>query len=80
MHEVDREVAFEIRGALAPIANGLEILRLSASDDSASENVIDMMQRQMDRLIDLLNTRGSADGCRLASTELPDDVPHQTYS
>lgn len=50
------DVAYEIRGPLAPIANGLEILRLTAND-AASLHVIEMMQRQMDTLVDVLNTR-----------------------
>ena len=48
-------LAHELRNPLAPVRNGLEILRLSSSADKAAELVRDMMERQivnMSRLID----------------------------
>ncbi|MEP6835394.1 MAG: PAS domain S-box protein [Gemmatimonas sp.] len=48
-------LAHELRNPLAPVRNGLEILRLSASGDSRTTEVRDIMERQvvtMTRLID----------------------------
>jgi two-component system CheB/CheR fusion protein len=62
LHEANRRkdeflatLAHELRNPLAPVRNGLEILRLSSNDDAKAIEVRDIMERQivtMTRLID----------------------------
>lgn len=50
------DLVHEIRGPLAPIATGLEILRLEI-DHPELLAVLDMMRRQLDQLVEILNAR-----------------------
>lgn len=50
------DLVHEIRGPLAPIATGLEILRLEI-DEPELLAVLDMMRRQLDQLVEILNAR-----------------------
>ena len=62
LHEADRRkdeflamLAHELRNPLAPIRNGLHILRLSEGDRRASDRVVPMMQRQVDHMVRLVD-------------------------
>jgi PAS domain S-box-containing protein len=48
-------LAHELRNPLAPIRNSLNILRLSARDAAAQEKVVDMMQRQVNHMVRLVD-------------------------
>lgn len=48
-------LAHELRNPLAPLANGLEILRVSSADKERSRLVRDMMQRQLKQLVRLVD-------------------------
>ncbi|MBX5459920.1 MAG: PAS domain S-box protein [Steroidobacteraceae bacterium] len=48
-------LAHELRNPLAPIRNGLQILRLAAGGDAMMERTMDMMDRQMRHLVRLVD-------------------------
>jgi signal transduction histidine kinase len=48
-------LAHELRNPLAPIGNGLKILRLRATSDAVVERTVDMMERQMKHLVRLVD-------------------------
>jgi PAS domain S-box-containing protein len=48
-------LAHELRNPLAPIRNGLQILRLAAGGDPVIERTMDMMDRQMRHLVRLVD-------------------------
>ena len=48
-------LAHELRNPLAPIRNGLQILRLTQGSDPASQHVAEMMERQVDHLVRLVD-------------------------
>ncbi len=62
LHEADRRkdeflaiLAHELRNPLAPIRNSLHILRMSAPDDSTAERVSEMMERQVNHMVRLVD-------------------------
>jgi PAS domain S-box-containing protein len=48
-------LAHELRNPLAPIRNSLHILRLSSPHDSAAERVAEMMERQVNHMVRLVD-------------------------
>jgi len=48
-------LAHELRNPLAPIRNGLQILRLQASVDDLSQRTVNMMDRQVSHLVHLVD-------------------------
>ncbi|HTU26315.1 MAG TPA: ATP-binding protein [Pirellulales bacterium] len=48
-------LAHELRNPLAPIRNSLHILRMTAGDDPTSERVCEMMDRQVNHLVRLVD-------------------------
>jgi len=48
-------LAHELRNPLAPIRNSLQILRLSGSTESATEQVYEMMERQVNQMVRLVD-------------------------
>ena len=48
-------LAHELRNPLAPIANGVKILRLRAASDATSDRTLDMMDRQLKHLVRLVD-------------------------
>jgi signal transduction histidine kinase len=48
-------LAHELRNPLAPIGNGLKILRLRATSDAVVDRTVDMMERQMRHLVRLVD-------------------------
>lgn len=48
-------LAHELRNPLAPIQNGLEVLRLAGSNPETAAKVRDMMQRQLSHLVHLID-------------------------
>lgn len=48
-------LAHELRNPLAPIGNGLKILRLRGATDPVSDRTIEMMERQMKHLVRLVD-------------------------
>jgi PAS domain S-box-containing protein len=48
-------LAHELRNPLAPIRNGLQMLRLTTPRDAAPQRTIEMMDRQLDRLVRLVD-------------------------
>ena len=48
-------LAHELRNPLAPIRNGLEVLRLTGDDPAAFSKVRDMIQRQVDQMVHLID-------------------------
>ena len=48
-------LAHELRNPLAPIANGVKILRLRADADAVSDRTLDMMERQLKHLVRLVD-------------------------
>src|SRR5262249_6388196 len=48
-------LAHELRNPLAPIRNGLQILKLTGGKEPAIQQTIDMMQRQMSHLVRLVD-------------------------
>lgn len=48
-------LSHELRNPLAPLRNGLEILRLTSADDDPHERVRGMMARQVDQLVRLVD-------------------------
>lgn len=48
-------LAHELRNPLAPISNGLHILRQAGSDGPVAERVLPMMERQMNHLVRLVD-------------------------
>lgn len=48
-------LAHELRNPLAPIRNGLEVLRFTGDDPVAFSKVRDMMQRQVDQMVHLID-------------------------
>jgi PAS domain S-box-containing protein len=48
-------LAHELRNPLAPIRNSLNILRLSRGDDPAAERVLEMMERQVNHMVRLVD-------------------------
>ncbi len=62
LHEGDRQkneflatLAHELRNPLAPIRNSLNILRLTRSDAPASERVLQVMERQVNHMVRLVD-------------------------
>ena len=48
-------LAHELRNPLAPIANGVQILRLRSAADATSDRTLDMMERQLKHLVRLVD-------------------------
>jgi signal transduction histidine kinase len=48
-------LAHELRNPLAPIRNSLQILRMTASSDPTSEQVCEMMERQVNHMVRLVD-------------------------
>lgn len=48
-------LAHELRNPLAPIRNGIDMLRLSANNPQAAAKVRDMMERQVTHMVHLIN-------------------------
>jgi PAS domain S-box-containing protein len=48
-------LAHELRNPLAPIRNGLQVMRLAADNAATVARVRDMMERQVDQMVDLVN-------------------------
>jgi signal transduction histidine kinase len=48
-------LAHELRNPLAPLRNGLELLRLKADDPVLAESVREMMQRQLNQMVRLVD-------------------------
>jgi PAS domain S-box-containing protein len=48
-------LAHELRNPLAPLCNGLEVMRLAAADPSAVAQARDMMQRQLGHMVRLID-------------------------
>jgi len=48
-------LAHELRNPLAPIRNSLQILRMSASIDPAAERICEMMERQVNHMVRLVD-------------------------
>ena len=48
-------LAHELRNPLAPVRNGLEIMKLAAGDPAAMANVRAMMERQVSHMVHLIN-------------------------
>src|SRR5579859_3278733 len=48
-------LAHELRNPLAPIGNGVQILRLRAGADATSDRTLDMMERQLKHLVRLVD-------------------------
>ena len=48
-------LAHELRNPLAPIVNGVKILRLRAAADATSDRTLDMMERQLKHLVRLVD-------------------------
>ena len=48
-------LAHELRNPLAPISNGLQVMRLAAHDPAKIAHVRDMMERQVNQMVDLVN-------------------------
>ena len=48
-------LAHELRNPLAPIRNGLQIMRLGAADEAGMAQVHDMMERQIGQMVHLIN-------------------------
>lgn len=48
-------LAHELRNPLAPIANGVKILRLRSAADATSDRTFDMMERQLKHLVRLVD-------------------------
>jgi signal transduction histidine kinase/CheY-like chemotaxis protein len=48
-------LAHELRNPLAPIRNSLQILRLTAASDPAAERVCEMMERQVNQMVRLVD-------------------------
>jgi PAS domain S-box-containing protein len=48
-------LSHELRNPLAPIRNGLEVMRLSAGDGQAAEQARSMMERQLGQLVHLVD-------------------------
>src|SRR6478672_8117973 len=67
------DLIHEIRGPLAPISTGLEILRLEI-DEPKLLAIVDMMRRQLDGLVELLNTRLMADSGSFTCDMSPDTL------
>ncbi|WEF35633.1 hybrid sensor histidine kinase/response regulator [Pseudoduganella chitinolytica] len=62
LHKADRHkseflatLAHELRNPLAPISNGLELLRLGAESGAAMGHVREMMTRQVNHMVHLIN-------------------------
>jgi PAS domain S-box-containing protein len=62
MREADRRkdeflatLAHELRNPLAPIRNGLQMLRLTNYSDTATEQTYDMMERQVNQMVRLVD-------------------------
>ena len=48
-------LAHELRNPLAPISNGLQIIRLAQSDADATERILLMMERQLGQMVHLID-------------------------
>jgi PAS domain S-box-containing protein len=48
-------LAHELRNPLAPIRNGIDMLRISAGNPAAAAKVRDMMERQVNHMVHLIN-------------------------
>jgi PAS domain S-box-containing protein len=48
-------LAHELRNPLAPIVNGLQVLRLTASENSDAHSAYDMMERQVSQMVRLID-------------------------
>jgi CheY-like chemotaxis protein len=48
-------LAHELRNPLAPIRNGLELIRLSGSDETMKQHATTIMQRQVDQMVRLVD-------------------------
>lgn len=48
-------LAHELRNPLAPVRNGLEVMRLMGDDAAAIGSVREMMQRQVDQMVNLID-------------------------
>lgn len=62
LHEADRRkdeflatLAHELRNPLAPIRNSLHILRMTAHNDATAERVCEMMERQVNHMVRLVD-------------------------
>jgi PAS domain S-box-containing protein len=70
-------LAHELRNPLAPIRNGLQVMRMAAGDPATVARVRDMMERQVTQMVDLVDdlldiarvTRGNLE-LRLVRTDL----------
>jgi PAS domain S-box-containing protein len=76
-------LAHELRNPLAPLRNGLEVLRLAGIDSDAARSARTMMERQVDQMVrlidDLLDTSRIARGkfeLRKTAMDLVDAVRH----
>ena len=59
-------LAHELRGPLAPIANGMHILKSTVGADPRAQQVLSMMERQMSQLTSLLDDLMDVGGYRCA--------------
>ncbi|HUQ09925.1 MAG TPA: HAMP domain-containing sensor histidine kinase [Steroidobacteraceae bacterium] len=57
-------IAHELRGPLAPIVNGMHILKARSHDDAKSQQVLAMMERQLLQLTSLLEDLMDVGGLR----------------
>lgn len=48
-------LAHELRNPLAPLRNGLEIIQLASDDKEAREKALEVMQRQLDHMVRLID-------------------------
>jgi PAS domain S-box-containing protein len=72
-------LAHELRNPLAPIRNGLQVMRMAADDPATVARVRDMMERQVTQMVDLVDdlldiarvTRGNME-LKLVRTDLAD--------
>lgn len=72
-------LAHELRNPLAPIRNGLQVMRLAENDPATMARTRDMMERQVNQMVDLVNdlldvariTRGDFE---LKRTRVPLDI------
>jgi PAS domain S-box-containing protein len=72
-------LAHELRNPLAPLRSGLQVLRLSAADPAATARVLEVMERQLGHMVELVDdlldvariTRGQV-GLKQARIDLKD--------
>lgn len=63
-------LAHELRNPLAPLRNGIQIIRMSKGDPSAIEGTLDVMERQLQRLVKLIDDLLEASRLRRGELEL----------